>query len=228
LLRVRRLAQPDQSFGMQLSRALTTEAQPGPNLAIEGTRLPGQLVAGQNDNPQSLRQPGYQVPDGRMNDRCLPGLGRVRRFRRRTGGFVKRQMPCCLPMGALGKLDLSPDMMHNGGPGVGGKGMPPFGVKAQDGAPQADATCLQGLDKRQLAQYLLAHDGRDQSLVRCHESRQAVTATSLRLAKKGGPGGQTGAACRSILVIHGTPPSEMSHYPTRRLNRGAQGRETWG
>ncbi len=63
--------------------------------------------------------------------------------------------------GTLGKLDLSPDLVHNGGPGVGGKGRSLLGIKAQDGVPQANATRLQGLGKWQVAQDLLPHDGTD-------------------------------------------------------------------
>jgi hypothetical protein len=64
-------------------------------------------------------------------------------------------------MGTPSELDLSPDMMHNRGPGIGGEGDPSPGIIAQNGAPEANATGLQGLAIRQVAQYLLAHDRMD-------------------------------------------------------------------
>jgi hypothetical protein len=63
-------------------------------------------------------------------------------------------MFACLTLGTLGQLDLTPDPMHNTGPGIGGEGRPALRVEVQNGAPQANATSLYGLGERQVAQHL--------------------------------------------------------------------------
>jgi hypothetical protein len=51
----------------------------------------------------------------------------------------------CLGTEASVRFDLPPNMAHNGYPGVGGEGCSPLGIKPQNGTPQAQMTCLQGL-----------------------------------------------------------------------------------
>lgn len=62
-----------------------------------------------------------------------------------------------------------------------------LGVVALNGAPEADATRLQGLGEGQVAQHLSTHHGLDQAIVTNHQGIQAVGTSGLRLLKQSLP-----------------------------------------
>ncbi len=115
-------------------------------------------------------------------------------------------------------LDRSPDLTHDARPGVGGEGRATLEVVAQNGAPEAYTTRLQGLGKGQVTQYLTAHDGLHQAIVTSHQGVQAVGTSRLRPLKQGGLGGSAGATHRVIVNVHWAPPRyEMPYFPPSSL-----------
>jgi hypothetical protein len=158
-----RLGEPSAAIQarVQLARPFTADAQRGANLSIEDLRLPRQFIASQDHDSQPRRQSGEETPQGRVDGKGFPVACRIPICTCAGGSLTERETLCRLTLALTGQLDLTPNSVHNTGPGVGGEGRPSLRVEAQNGAPQANATGLQGLSKRQVAQDLLPHDGMD-------------------------------------------------------------------
>jgi hypothetical protein len=206
LLRMGRLPKPGQGFDVQLAGPFRADTQHGPDPGIEGPGPPRQSIASQKDDSQSLWQPGDEVPKGRANDGCLPHVGRIRRFQRGRGGFVKGEMLRRPRKGALGHLDLSPHMVHNTGPCVGGEGRPPLGVKAQNGAPHVNATRLRASANARSPKTCRRTTARTKlsclAISRARLSRQPACAWRKRAAPVGTPGPSVARFLRFTGHLH--------------------------
>lgn len=101
-------------------------------------------------------------------------------------------------------------------------------IKAQDGAPQTDTTCLQRFGKGQIAKDLPAYDSLDQAIVTAHQLLKADLTTSLRSLEQGDPGLAPGIP-RSLSVCKQKTPPELRGLFLPNLARLAEIHHcTWG
>ena len=76
-LRMGRMTQPNQGFGMQLPGPLPTETQPGPDPTIDPGLMPVETVTGGDDLLESLGQAGHQIMHGGLDGARFPTQGRI-------------------------------------------------------------------------------------------------------------------------------------------------------
>jgi hypothetical protein len=66
------VAQPDQSFGVQLPCSLAGETRIGADQTIDGRRITAQTVAGHDDALQTLGQASYRIVQCLLHCLCFP------------------------------------------------------------------------------------------------------------------------------------------------------------
>ena len=142
LLAVRRLAQPDQPFLLQLPHSLPAETYHLAHLRQRLPRLSAQLVAYLDHPAQPTRQTTHHLLQ--TGPHLLFGHPLLR------SRFPVPEEHAPLPEGMRSLiglamiLDRCPDLVHNCRVGIGRKLVAPLWIKARNGSPQPDPS---GLDR---------------------------------------------------------------------------------
>ena len=79
-LRMSRMTQPNQGFGMQLPCTLPTETQRGADATIGAGLAAVETITGGDDLLQPLGQTGHQMMQGGLDNVCFPGQGGIIRL----------------------------------------------------------------------------------------------------------------------------------------------------
>jgi hypothetical protein len=109
-----RMPQPYQGFLVQLPSSFVTQVQEGAYLAVGEGATPFQAITEQDDGPEPGRQPVHQGMQ-RFSDGFLFHLGEG------IGEFPRLLLVSSIGgwKGTMMYLDSTPDMTHNGDPGIG-------------------------------------------------------------------------------------------------------------